>query len=78
MVFGVEYTENIGNVVFKLYDSTVPITCKNFRELATGMHGFGYKGSLLHRVILFTRHPSKDLQDEDERMEKLTADTKEK
>ena len=38
-------------VVFKLFDDVVPKTTKNFRELATGVHGFGYKGSAFHRII---------------------------
>jgi peptidylprolyl isomerase len=37
--------------VFRLFDDVVPKTAKNFRELATGQHGYGYTGSSFHRII---------------------------
>jgi len=40
-----------GKIVFQLEDSITPKTAKNFRELCTGQNGYGYAGSIFHRVI---------------------------
>lgn len=40
-----------GQIRFKLYDSIVPKTTKNFIALCTGSEGYGYQDSKFHRVI---------------------------
>merc|ERR1711866_39569 len=44
-------TPKTGRIVFNLFDSVVPKTARNFRELCQAPQGQGYKGSSFHRII---------------------------
>ena len=51
MYFDIERGDQLGRIEIGLFGGSVNKTVTNFKELAKGWHGKGYKGSTFHRVI---------------------------
>ncbi|XP_036140808.1 peptidyl-prolyl cis-trans isomerase [Monomorium pharaonis] len=46
-----EENQNLGRIVFELYDCFVPRTCKNFAAFCRGVNGLSYKNTPFHRIV---------------------------
>jgi cyclophilin family peptidyl-prolyl cis-trans isomerase len=50
--FDIEIAGNpTGKITFELYKNIVPKTAENFRALCTHEKGFGFRGTIFHRII---------------------------
>ena len=49
--FDIQIGSYRGTIVFGLFGGVAPETVKNFAVLSSGRLGYGYKGSIFHRVI---------------------------
>lgn len=45
------YILDLDFIKIKLFDKAVPKTCRNFQELCSHRHGFGYTGSSIDHVV---------------------------
>jgi len=42
---------DIGRIEIRLFDEVTPKTANNFRQLATGERGYGYRGSSVNKIV---------------------------